>query len=109
MNLFASLGAPCAARARRERAPKTTAHRPRPQGRDDTNHLEQVLRFAWWAHQLARFPSVAQVMTRFDVSRATAYRWRNALAAAHGIETPPDEDETDEKPGQLRVAGRRSR
>ncbi|MGH8073693.1 MAG: hypothetical protein ACREO4_06425 [Lysobacter sp.] len=64
--------------------------RSRPQVRDDTSHLELIMRFCAWAHQLRRFPTIAATRARFDISRATAYRWRDALAAAHGIPTPAD-------------------
>ena len=69
----------------------------RPQSRDDSSHTELIVRFAVWALQLHRFPTVAQVESRFAVCRATAYRWRNALAAALGIATPPNLDDAGEE------------
>ncbi|UHQ21915.1 hypothetical protein LVB77_14700 [Lysobacter sp. 5GHs7-4] len=62
-----------------------------PAAKGNAGSFEQALRFAWWAHQLHKFPNVQQVIEHFDVCRATAYRWRNALAAAHGIECPRDD------------------
>lgn len=45
-----------------------------------------ILKFAAWAHEQERFPSIEAVQTRFNVCRATAYRWTAALAEAHGID-----------------------
>jgi len=51
-------------------------------------HLRTVLEFSKWAHEQSRFPSIDAVCTRFNVSRATAYRWTNTLAATYGIDPP---------------------
>lgn len=48
------------------------------------NAFELVLRFAAWAGQLRGDPSVEQIRDQFNVSRATAYRWRAAWLAARG-------------------------
>lgn len=104
MSLTASLGLGSAvrpaAKPAAEAAPSSEARgRSRAQQRsradtpDDFSHQELVIRFVVWAHQLHRFPSVEQIRTRFGVSRATAYRWRDALAAAHGIQTPANAPE----------------
>lgn len=49
---------------------------------------EAIFRFHIWAVQLAAFPSPRQISDRWDVSIATAWRWRRELAAAHGIVPP---------------------
>jgi hypothetical protein len=69
--------------------------RRRTQSRDDVTHFELIIRFTAWAYQLNRFPSEAQIRAHLDVSRATAYRWRDAFVAAHGIGTPENCDEND--------------
>jgi transposase-like protein len=63
---------------------------PRHSRLEDSSHMEVVLRFAWWSRQLHRFPNVQQICDHFGVNRATAYRWRHALAASIGIATPPN-------------------
>lgn len=72
------------------------AKRRRPSPANDMTTTELILRFAWWAHQLHRFPSMAQIRDHFNVDRATAYRWRSALANAHGIVPPQDTAATEE-------------
>ena len=103
MSLAASLGLgpairpaaePAPAQQRSQRPPSSGASaRRRADTPDDFPHQELVIRFVVWAHQLRRFPSVEQIRTRYGVSRATAYRWRDALAAAHGIQTPANAPE----------------
>lgn len=44
--------------------------------------FELVLRVLRWAESSREVPSVEAIQTRWLVSRATAYRWRAALAAA---------------------------
>jgi DNA-binding transcriptional ArsR family regulator len=45
-------------------------------------------RFVGWAIEQAQFPTPERVMTRFGISRATAYRWLTALAEAYGVDKP---------------------
>lgn len=90
MNLKASLGVGAAAGSVGPEQVPTIPELKRTRDRDEFNQMEQMLRFAWWAHQLRRFPTVTQIRDRFGVCRATAYRWRSALASAHGITAPPD-------------------
>ena len=44
-----------------------------------------ICSFMVWSLTQARFPTPTKVMDRFGCSRATAYRWINALALACGI------------------------
>lgn len=46
--------------------------------------LEAAMRVCMWALSMHTLPTVSQIRTRWDVSRATAYRWRTALADALG-------------------------
>lgn len=50
--------------------------------------LRTVCRFMVWALKQSRFPTPEAVATHFGCSRATSYRWLNALADAQGIEPP---------------------
>jgi hypothetical protein len=43
-------------------------------------------KFMAWAHEQEHFPSPEAVMTRFNVCRATAYRWTRALAETYGLD-----------------------
>lgn len=91
MSLVASLGLrPKRVRRRKRPEPAPAIGAAKIKRRQDTSHQELLFRFVWWAHQLREFPSVQQIRDRFEVSRATAYRWRDSLAAAHGIDTPAD-------------------
>ncbi|WP_057921129.1 hypothetical protein [Lysobacter capsici] len=91
MTLVASLGLrPKRIRRGRRLEPAPAIGAAKIKRRQDTSHQELLFRFVWWAHQLREFPSVQQIRDRFEVSRATAYRWRDSLAAAHGINTPVD-------------------
>ncbi|WP_141233352.1 hypothetical protein [Lysobacter antibioticus] len=56
----------------------------------DSRQVEIVFRFVCWAHRTRQFPNATQICDRFGVSRATAFRWRESLAAAMGIALPPD-------------------
>lgn len=49
--------------------------------------LEFVLSFVRWAQGLPGDPTVQQIQQHFDVSRATAYRWRGAWLAVFGQHT----------------------
>lgn len=46
--------------------------------------FELALRFTQWAQDFHPYPSPAQVITRWQVSRPTAYRWLQAWKAAKG-------------------------
>jgi|GEM_PF-2330653 len=58
----------------------------------DANHcasqLELVLRFSLWAQTKRAVPDPEAIAARFAVSRATAYRWRNAWCDANGLPIP---------------------
>ncbi|MCR6661855.1 MAG: hypothetical protein NVV60_01575 [Luteimonas sp.] len=51
-------------------------------------HLELMLRFAAWATNKGGIPAPEDIAAHFDVSKATAYRWRNAFCNAHGLPIP---------------------
>lgn len=51
-------------------------------------YMRTVMEFMKWAHEQDRFPTIAAVRCRFNVSKATAYRWTSCLAATYGIEPP---------------------
>jgi len=51
-------------------------------------HLEFAVRFISWAQALRYFPTPAQIQDEFEVSRATAWRYRAELADLFGIEAP---------------------
>lgn len=57
----------------------------------DRNHVasacELYVRFALWANQKPQPLVCEQIERHFSVSRATAYRWRNAYEAATGSAT----------------------
>lgn len=53
-----------------------------------TKHLEGAFRFVLWAQALHRLPSVAEICAHWGCSRATAYRYRTALADARGEFVP---------------------
>lgn len=51
--------------------------------------VENIMRFVLWAESMApRFPTADQIQRNFDMSRATAYRWRHKYADAKGIVAP---------------------
>ena len=91
MNLIASLG-PGAVEplAQPERAPHIRNARPTAtkHALAGYGHIRTVMEFMKWAHEQDRFPTIEAVSTRFDVCRATAYRWTNALAATYGVDPP---------------------
>lgn len=70
------------------RSPEELEERRR-KSRPGSTPLEQVIRFVSWAQQRHTFPSPRDIHNAFGVSRATAYRWRNALADAYGVIPPP--------------------
>ncbi|WP_165403040.1 hypothetical protein [Pseudoxanthomonas winnipegensis] len=49
-------------------------------------YLLIAMRFMRWAIEQEQFPTVGAVMTHFNVSKATAYRWTAAYAEACGID-----------------------
>jgi hypothetical protein len=53
-----------------------------------TAFLENAFRFVLWAQQFHVLPSIAQIVSRWECSRATAYRYRSALADARGLTVP---------------------
>lgn len=55
---------------------------PQPSAEHCESGFELVLRVLRWAERMHDVPSVDAIQTRWLVSRATAYRWRSALAAA---------------------------
>ncbi len=44
--------------------------------------LENAFRFVLWAQELRTLPTAQQIVDRWECSRATAYRYRAALADA---------------------------
>ncbi len=76
---------------------------PQPVARSTANRPQHILagysstrvimEFMRWAVELQQFPTVAAIISRFGVSRATAYRWRNELGETYGLQQlPPNED-----------------
>lgn len=58
------------------------------------NTTRIVMEFMRWAVEREEFPTVEAIVRRFEVSRATAYRWRGYLAQTYCLETlPPNEHE----------------
>ncbi|WP_251473682.1 helix-turn-helix domain-containing protein [Stenotrophomonas lactitubi] len=58
------------------------------------NTTRIVMEFMRWAVERDQFPTVEAIVRRFEVSRATAYRWRNYLGETYCLETlPPNEHE----------------
>ena len=56
---------------------------------------EHAVRLVGWASTLHEFPSVQAICARWECSRASAYRWRAALADGFGIAAPPNPPGTD--------------
>lgn len=52
--------------------------------------MPNAARFVCWAFTLRAFPTVQDIMARWDCSRATAYRWRASLADGFGLVLPPN-------------------
>lgn len=48
-------------------------------------YMRSVMHFMKWAHEQDKFPTADEVIARFHVSRATAYRLTSALADTYGI------------------------
>lgn len=53
-------------------------------------HIELIVRFALWADALRTPPCAQQIADHFDVSRATAFRWRQYYLAAIGLPSRPE-------------------
>lgn len=114
MNLSPSLGAPCA--APEDYSPPASyddlsipAHACRHRRQHALTGYSMtriVMEFMRWAVEREQFPTVESIMRRFEVSRATAYRWRAALGETYQLsELPANELER----AQLRPAGEGSR
>lgn len=72
--------------------------------------LERIARVVLWAQGLRTFPSVRDFMDRWGCNRATAYRWRAAIAAAYGIDVPanpPGESGGERLPDRATQTSRR--
>ena len=54
----------------------------------DYGCVRSVMEFMKWSHEQDRFPTIQAVRNRFNVSKATANRWTNALAETYGIDPP---------------------
>ena len=77
---------PVIARARRSNATKHVL--------SGNGNTRIVMEFTRWAVERDEFPTMEAIVRRFDVSRATAYRWRNALGETYKLESlPPNEHE----------------
>lgn len=50
--------------------------------------LRGAMEFMKWAIEQDRFPSIQATQARFNVCRATAYRWTSALAETYGVDAP---------------------
>ncbi len=51
-----------------------------------------ILEFGRWAFERESFPTVDDIVERFHVSKATAYRWRNELGQTYRMaELPPND------------------
>ena len=55
-----------------------------------------AMKFMRWAIEQDRFPTVEAVQARFNVCRATSYRWTLALAECYGID--PEVRHTFDRP-----------
>lgn len=61
---------------------------PIPQIPGIYTHVELGMHFARWADQMRHLPTPAMVMSRFGVSRATAYRYVAAYRNCPKAATP---------------------
>lgn len=98
MNLSAHLGLECSVTdpARISAAAGLCAAEPSPRKRSKPQHdlagytsTRIILEFARWAFERESFPTVGDIVRRFNVSKATAYRWRNELGQALRLEALP--------------------
>ena len=87
MSLCASLGAGALRFSARVQVPQVKKNR-RPTAAHNWagyGYTRTLMEFMKWAHEQRHFPSTDAVVARFNVSRATAYRWTYALAETYGI------------------------
>lgn len=61
---------------------------------NSTPTITNAFRFLLWAESLHRQPTVLDIVTRWDCSRATAYRYRNAWLDALGLLPEPSQPGT---------------
>ena len=61
---------------------------PREQMKNRDALIEKMLRFAFWMRDLHVLPTVDTVRERFNISRATAYRWLASARAIRGVHLP---------------------
>jgi len=66
------------------------ANESRARRQGQTMTLEHAVRLVLWAQGMRAFPSVRDFVDRWGCNRATAYRWRSALASAYGVVPPPN-------------------
>lgn len=102
MNLAPSLGTPCDVAGNAERADDERVPPMRPARRSNAaKHVLSgygstriVMEFTRWAVERDEFPTMEAIVRRFDVSRATAYCWRNTLGETYMLDSlPPNEHE----------------
>jgi hypothetical protein len=102
MNLAPTLGKRCdiagsAERANDERVPVVPSARRRNAPKHVLSGYSStriVMEFTRWAVEREEFPTMEAIVRRFDVSRATAYRWRNTLGETYMLDSlPPNEHE----------------
>lgn len=69
-----------------------------------------ILEFGLWAFERESFPTVEDIVERFHVSKATAYRWRNELGQAYRMaELPPNDASRRARTAPARVGAGRAR
>lgn len=64
----------------------------------------ELIRFGSWALALGRTPTPAEIMGEFGLSRASAYRWRDHLLHAWGIEPTGAYLKTERAPHESRLS-----
>lgn len=69
--------------------PKVSEPPPRVYSQMTLGHAARVISWAFSLREFP-FPTVQDIMTRWDCSRASAYRWRAALADGFGLELTPN-------------------
>lgn len=69
-----------------------------------------ILEFGRWAFERESFPTVEDIVERFHVSKATAYRWRNELGQAYRMaELPPNDASRRARTARARAGVGRAR
>lgn len=69
-----------------------------------------ILEFGRWAFERESFPTVEDIVERFHVSKATAYRWRNELGQAYRLaELPPNTTSRRSRTANAATGGERAR